>query len=87
MKNPSTNQTTPEQMKDAVTNIIHAGDDEAARALVGLVFALANVSDEAARQELALAVAERAYTRTDGFGNALLAFIRGGAQLHTESVH
>ena len=87
MKNPSTKQTTPEQMKDAVTKIIRAGDDEAARVLVGLVFAIANVSDEGARQELAAAVAERAYTRTDGFGDALLAFIRDDStRLYNESV-
>lgn len=77
MKNRNTKQATPEQTVELVTQIIHLGDDESARALSALVSAVACVSDEGARQELAAAVAERAYTRTDAFGNALLSFMRG----------
>ena len=88
MKNPSTHQPTPEQAKELVSQIIHSGDDEAARALAALVSAVAGVSDEEARQELAAAVAERAHTRTDAFGDALLASLRGhGPQRRTESTH
>lgn len=79
MKNRNTKQPTSEQAAELVTQIIHPGDDEAAGALAALVSALAAVPDEGARQELAAAVAERAYARTDAFGNALLAFMRGDA--------
>jgi hypothetical protein len=72
-------QATPEQAAELVTHIIHPGDDEAAGALAALVSALAGVSDEGARQELAAATAARAYARTDAYGNALLALMRGDA--------
>ena len=79
MKNRNTSHTTPEQALELVTQIIHPGDNEAARALAALVSALAGVSDEEMRQEMAAAVAERAYARTDAYGDALLAFTHGDA--------
>ena len=79
MKNPTTKQLTPEQAAELVKQIIQPGDDEAAGALAALVSLLAGVADEGMRQEIAAAVAERAYTRTDAFGDALLAFMRGDA--------
>lgn len=79
MKNRNTKQATTEQAAELVTQIIHPGDDEAAGALAALVSVLASVADEGVRQELAAAVAEAAYTRTDAYGNALLAFARGDA--------
>ncbi len=88
MRESNTKQPTPEQAAELVTQIIHPGDDEAAGALAALVSALAGVSDEGARQEIVAAVAERAYTRTDAFGNALLAFIRGdSSQVYAESTN
>lgn len=79
MRESNTKQATPEQAAELVTQIIHPGDDEAAGALAALVTALAGVSDEGARQEIAAAVAECAYTRTDAFGDAVLAFMRRDA--------
>lgn len=79
MRNRNTQQTTTEQAAELVTQIIHPGDDEAAGALAVLVSALAGVSDEGTRQELAATVSERAYARTDAYGNVLLAFTRGAA--------
>jgi hypothetical protein len=88
MRESSTKQVTPEQAAELVTQIIHPGDDEAARALAALVSTLAAFADEGARQEIAAAVAERAYTRTDTYGNALLAFMRGDAShIYAESSH
>ena len=81
MKNRNTKQTA-----ELVSQIIRPGDDEAAGALAALVSALAGVADEGAREEIAAAVAERAYTCTDAFGNALLAFMRGSVgQPHAAS--
>lgn len=77
--NNTTKQLTPEHAVKLVAQIIRPGDDTAAGALAALVNALAGVADEEARQEIAAAVAERAYTRTDAYGNALLAFTRGDA--------
>lgn len=74
-----TQPLTSEQAAELVKQIIHPGDDEAAGALAALVNVLAAVSDEGMWQEMAAAVAERAYTRTDAYGNALLAFMRGDA--------
>lgn len=86
MRESNTKQPTPEQAAELVTQIVRPGDDEAAGTLGALVSALAGVSDEGARQEIAAAVAERAYTRTDAFGNALLAFMRGDApRAHTSA--
>jgi hypothetical protein len=79
VRNRNTKQYTPEQAAELVTQIIRPGDDEAAGALAALVSMLAGVADEGARQEIAATVAERAYTRTDAYGNALLAFMRGDA--------
>lgn len=79
MKNRNTKQTTTEQAKELVTQIIRPGDDEAACALAALVSALAAVSDEGARLEMAATVAERAYTRTDAFGDAVFSFMRGAS--------
>jgi hypothetical protein len=88
VNNRNTSHTTPEQAAELVNQIIHAGDDVAAGALAALVSALAAVSDEETRQELAAAVAERAYTRTDAFGNAVLALMHGTAmQLHGKAIH
>lgn len=78
--NNTTNQLTPEHAAELVTQIIHPGDDEAASALAALVSAVACVADEGTRQEIAAAVAERAYTRTDAFGDAVLAFTRGSVR-------
>jgi hypothetical protein len=86
VKNRNTPQTTAEQAAELVTQIIRPGDDEAAGALAALVSALADIGDEGARQEIAVAVAERAYARTDAYGNALLAFTRGDAsRIYAES--
>lgn len=88
MKNRNTKQATPEQAAELVSQIIHSGDDTAARALAALVSAVAGVSDEGARQEMAAVVAQAAYTRTDAFGDALLALMRGDTPpLHAESIN
>jgi hypothetical protein len=88
VNNRSTSHTTPEQAAELVTQIIRPGDDEAASALAALVSALAGVSDEGERQEIAASVAETAYTRTDAFGNAVLAFMRGDAShIYAESTN
>lgn len=86
--NNTTKQLTPEQTAALVAQIIQPGNDEAARALAALVSAVADTIDEEARLELAAAVAEAAYTRTDAFGNAVLAFMRGDAsRLNAESIN
>ncbi|HJQ33352.1 MAG TPA: hypothetical protein VJ866_14290 [Pyrinomonadaceae bacterium] len=78
MKKSNTNQPAAEQITELVPQIIRAGDDEAAGALVALVSALAGVSDEDTRQEIAVAVAEAAYIRTDAFGTAVLSLLNRG---------
>jgi hypothetical protein len=84
--NNTTKQLTPEQAAELVNQVVRPGDDEAAGALAALANALAGVADEGERLEIAAAVAERAYTRTDAYGNALLAFMRGdAAQICAES--
>jgi hypothetical protein len=79
VKNRNTKQPATEQAIELVTQIIPAGDDAAAGALVALISALAGVPDEGERQEIAVAVAEAAYTRTNAFGNAVLALLNRGA--------
>ena len=79
MKNRNTKQPTTEQATELVSQIIPAGDDAAAGALVALISALAGVPDEGERQEIAVAVAEAAYIRTDAFGTAVLSLLNRGA--------
>jgi hypothetical protein len=88
MRESITKQTAPEQAAELAARIIQPGDDEAAGALAALVSMLAGVSDEGARLEIAVAVAERAYTRTDACGNALLAFMRDNtSQIYAKASH
>ncbi len=87
MKNRSTKQAAAERAAELVSKIIRPGDDEAAGALAALVSALAGVADEGARQELATAVAERAYARTNHFGDAVLALMAGAGRVLAKGAH
>lgn len=85
MKQNTTEQHTT-ALAELVPQIIHPGADEAAGALAALVSALAGIPDDGARQEIAAAIAERAFARTDTYGNALLAFTRGDtSQIYAET--
>lgn len=77
MKNNSMKQLTPAQAQELVSQIVPSGDDTSARALTALINALASISDSETREAVAVAVAERAYLRTNEYGDALLAFLQG----------
>ena len=75
MRNTSTKQITPEESVELVSTIIRCGDDEAARALATLLNGLAGIEDGDVREAIAVQASQRAYMKTDAFGNSLLAFI------------
>lgn len=75
MRNSSTKQITPEQATELAAQIIRSGDDESARALATLLNGLAGIEDGDEREAIAVQASQRAYMKTDAFGNSLLAFI------------
>ena len=75
MKNITTKQITPEESAELAAQIIRSGDDEAARALATLLNAVASIEDGDQREAIAVQASQRAYMKTDAFGNSLLAFI------------
>lgn len=79
----NTEQMTPEQATALVESIILPGSDAAALALTTLVMTLAHITDEETRVDIAVAVAERAYTRTNAYGNSLLTFLSVSENTHT----
>lgn len=76
-KATETEQMTAENARALVYQIVRAGDDEAARALASLLMGLAQIESAGAREGLAIEAADRAYTLTEEYGNALLAFLHG----------